>query len=182
MLAMCTGMRAGEIQGLKIQDLGNGCLYLNRAWNDTDRLKVLKNKESRRVELPFDGIMQSLISLAKYNPHGYNMESFVFWAERMPDRPMDSKPFLKDLRKALCQVGFTMEQAEQYEFHGWRHYYTAYMSPNLSTKLLQTQTGHKTDKMIKRYGDHELQGEREIIRRALLDTFGDHLPIIQGEV
>jgi len=88
---------------------------------------------------------------------------------------MDSKLFLKDLRKALCQVGFTMEQAEQYEFHGWRHYYTAYMSPNLSTKLLQTQTGHKTDTMIKRYGDHELQGEREIIRRALLDTFGDHL-------
>ncbi|MCL2026139.1 MAG: hypothetical protein FWG92_04960 [Leptospirales bacterium] len=36
----------------------------------------------------------------------------------------------------------------------------------------------KTDTMIKRYGDHELQGEREIIRRALLDTFGDHLPII----
>jgi integrase len=45
MLAMVTGMRAGEIQGLRVQDLGKDCLYIRHSWNRVDGLKTTKNNE-----------------------------------------------------------------------------------------------------------------------------------------
>jgi integrase len=70
MLAMVTGLRAGEIQGLRIQDLGQDCLYIRHSWNFQDGLKTTKNNENRIVEVPFPGIMRDLLSLAGRNPHG----------------------------------------------------------------------------------------------------------------
>jgi len=58
MLAMVSGLRAGEIQGLKIQDLGQDCLYVRHSWNFQDGLKTTKNNESRIVEIPFPGLLQ----------------------------------------------------------------------------------------------------------------------------
>jgi integrase len=55
MLAMVTGMRAGEIQGLRIQDLGQDCLYVRHSWNFQDGLKTTKNNEPWIVEVPFPG-------------------------------------------------------------------------------------------------------------------------------
>jgi hypothetical protein len=78
MLAMVTGMRAGEIQGLRIRDLGGDCLYVKHSWNCRDGLKPPKNNEARRVELPFPSLLQDLVNLAKNNPHGASMDSFVF--------------------------------------------------------------------------------------------------------
>jgi integrase len=36
MLAAVTGMRAGEIQGLRGQDIGRDCLYVRHSWNSMD--------------------------------------------------------------------------------------------------------------------------------------------------
>jgi len=47
LLAMCTGLRAGEIQGLRKQDLGQNCLYIRHSWNYDDGLKPPKNNEQR---------------------------------------------------------------------------------------------------------------------------------------
>jgi hypothetical protein len=58
MLAMVTGMRAGEIQGLRVQDLGKECLYVRHSWNRQDGLKTTKTNESRVVEVPFPGLMR----------------------------------------------------------------------------------------------------------------------------
>ncbi|MGL4985760.1 MAG: tyrosine-type recombinase/integrase [Treponemataceae bacterium] len=56
-LSMVTGLRVGEILALRIQDLGNDCLYIRHSYNDVDGLKVTKNTESRIVELPFKNII-----------------------------------------------------------------------------------------------------------------------------
>jgi integrase len=96
MLAMVTGMRAGEIQGLQIQDLGQDCLYVRHSWNFQDGLKTTKNNESRNVELPFPGLMHELIEMAKNNPHGYDMDSYVFWAEKNSDKPIEQDIFRRD--------------------------------------------------------------------------------------
>ena len=80
MLAMVTGMRAGEIQGLRVQDLGQGCLYVRHSWNCRDGLKTTKTRESRTVEVPFPFLVEELAELAKNNPHGVGMDSYVFWA------------------------------------------------------------------------------------------------------
>jgi integrase len=175
MLAAVTGLRAGEIQGLKVQDLGKDCLYIRHSWNCRDGLKVPKNNESRTVEV-FPELILQLISLAKDNPHGSNIDSFIFWGERKADKPIEERALIRDLRSALLKTGMSKESANVYTFHGWRHFYTSYMRDRVTEKLLQSQTGHKTLAMIEHYSDHQTAGDRERIQAAQIEAFGGLLP------
>jgi len=176
MLAMVTGMRAGEIQGLRIQDLGQDCLYVRHSWNFQDGLKTTKNNETRIVEVPFPGLIRELVEMAKSNPHGYGMDSFVFWAEKFSSKPIEQDIFRRDLLDALIKTGLSNESVKSYTFHGWRHYFTAYMRDKINEKLLQSQTGHKTLVMLDHYAGHKITGDRERIRQAQIETFGGLLP------
>ena len=176
MLAMVTGMRAGEIQGLRVQDLGKDCLYIRHSWNRLDGLKTTKTNENRTVEVPFPGLIHDLLTLAATNPHGQNMDGYVFWAEKMPDKPMEATLFNDGLREVLILSGMNRESAKVYTFHGWRHYFTSYMRERVTEKLLQQQTGHKTLVMLNHYSGHKIAGDRERIRQAQIETFGGLLP------
>jgi len=180
MLAMVTGMRAGEIQGLRVQDLGKDCLCIRHSWNRHDKLKTTKTNESRTVEVPFLGLIQGLLTIAATNPHGYGMESYIFWAEKNPDKPMEASLFIDGLREALVSIGMSKETAKDYIFHGWRHYFTSYMREQITEKLLQQQTGHKTIQMLNHYSGHMIAGDRERIRQAKIETFGGLLPETTG--
>jgi integrase len=140
--AAVTGMRAGELQGLRVQDLGRDCLYIRHSWNCRDGLKSTKNNEERVVEV-FPELVGELLNLAQRNPHGASMDSYVFWAELSPGKPVEEKLFIRDLRKAPVMTGMGKETANAYCFHGWRHTYSTYMRERINDKLLQSQTGHK---------------------------------------
>jgi integrase len=176
MLAMVTGMRAGEIQGLRVQDMGQDCLYVRHSWNYQDGLKPPKNNETRTVELPFSSLIRELMDQASRNPHGCAMDSFIFWSRAMVEKPMESPLFLEALRDALVKTGISKKDAVSYTFHGWRHYYTSYMKDQINEKLLQKQTGHKSLGMLKHYGEHLIAGDKERIRNAQVEIFGGLLP------
>jgi integrase len=89
---------------------------------------------------------------------------------------MQGQNFGKALREVLIQIGFTENEAALYEFHGWRHFYTSYMIRKLDKKLLKSQTGHLTDVMLNHYSDHEIEGDREIIKAKQIETFAGLLP------
>ncbi|MDR2630970.1 MAG: site-specific integrase, partial [Spirochaetaceae bacterium] len=176
MLAAVTGFRSGEIQGLQVQDLGDGCLYIRHSWNYRDKLKTTKNNECGTVEVPFPDVIHNLLHLAGRNPHGSNMDSYVFWSDKVSSKPMNGILFVKGLRNALEKTGMSSDGANAYEFHGWRHFFTSYMRDKLNEKLLQSRTGHKTIPMLNYYSDHVLVGDRERIRQAQRDAFGALLP------
>jgi integrase len=180
MLAMVTGMRAGEIQGLRVQDLGKDCLYIRHSWNRLDGLKTTKTNEGRTVEIPFPALIQDLLNLAATNPHGQSMDGYVFWAEKMSDKPMEASLFNDGLREALILSDMSKESTKVYTFHGWRHYFTSYMRERITEKLLQQQTGHKTLIMLNHYSGHKIAGDRERIRQAQIETFGGLLPNSTG--
>jgi len=48
MTAMVTGLRAGELQGLRAGDLGEGFLLVRHSWNRYDKLKTTKTNEERK--------------------------------------------------------------------------------------------------------------------------------------
>jgi integrase len=179
MLASVTGLRVGEICGLRVRDVGSGCLYIQHSWNCRDKLKTPKNNEVRTVEVPFPFIMGSLLQLADRNPHGTGPDSFIFWAKVIPGKPAERYLFLAGLRDALVKAGMDAVDAAEYDFHGWRHFFTAYMRDRLNKKLLKSQTGHKTDPMLEHYGNHLLDGDRERIRQAQLDVFGELIPVYE---
>jgi integrase len=176
MAAMVTGLRAGELQGLQAGDLGDGCLAVRHSWNRCDKLKTTKTNSERVVELPFPLVLQSLRYIASLNPHGCGPDSFVFWSSLSPNKPMEQKLFLSGLRSSLQASGLSESAALRFSFHGWRHFFTTYMRPKVEDKLLQSQTGHNTLKMIDRYSDHILPGDRDKIREAQVKVFSPLLP------
>jgi integrase len=174
-VACCTGMRAGEILALRGIDLGKNCLYVRHSYNPYDGLKTTKNNESRTVQVPFPAIMDALTKLAHNNPHKQGAYGFVFYST-LPDQPIDEKVLVRRFRVALQEIGFSKESAKQYTFHGWRHFFTAYMRDQVTAKLLQSQTGHKTLTMLDHYANHETVGDAEKIQEAQWTTFGVLIP------
>jgi integrase len=176
MLAAVTGMRNGEILALRFQDLGSDCLYVSSSWNKADGLKLPKNNEVRTVEIPFPDLISGLIEQAKNNPWGVSPDSFVFWSTNRSKVPMQGQHFGRGLREALEKIGYTKDETDKYEFHGWRHFFTSYMIRRLDKKLLKSQTGHKTDVMLAHYADHTIDGDREIIQVTGREVFAGLLP------
>lgn len=173
LVAMLTGMRAGEILALRKQDLGNGCIYVNHSWNRKEGLKSPKNGEKRIVYFPFSNIIQKMLWYVSLNPLGDNMDSFIFWAKQRPDKPMDIKKLPIALHEQLMKIGFSEEEAKSYCFHSWRHFYAAYMSDNVNQRALQSQTGHKTIEMLEHYENHHIESDMKQITEAQQRLFGN---------
>ena len=176
MLAAVTGMRSGEILALQLKDIGADCLYVGHSWNSLDKRKKTKNLEPRIVEIPFPGLIKGLFEIAQQNPWGVTPDSYVFWSDRNDDTPMQNRVFVIWLRDALVKAGFTTDSAKEYDFHCWRHFFTAYMVKKLDKKLLKGETGHLTDEMIDHYANHQTTGDRELVQAAKLETFAGLLP------
>jgi len=174
--AMVTGLRAGELQGLRAGDIEDDCLLIRHSWNRFDKLKPTKNNEERIVELPFPSVLASLRNLADLNPHGISNDSYVFWSGKTAGKPMEQRLFLYGLRASLRASGLSTAEANRYSFHSWRHFFTTYMRNKLDDKLLQSQTGHKTILMLERYSTHLRQGDRNKIREAQCEVFSSLLP------
>ena len=67
---MHTGMRAGEIQALTVDDLGEDEIYVRCSWSKYDDLKCCKNGEERSVPIPISHqLYLKLKMLADFNPH-----------------------------------------------------------------------------------------------------------------
>jgi integrase len=176
MTAMVTGLRAGELQGLLTGDIGDDCLIVRHSWNRWDKLKTTKTNSERKVELPFQFVLEALKNIAELNPHGYNKDSYVFWSSLTTNKPMEQTLFLKGLRDSLVSSGVSEDESKKISFHGWRHFFTTYMRPKLDDKLLQSQTGHKTIDMLEHYADHLRSGDRDKIRDAQIKVFSALLP------
>ena len=172
LVAMLTGMRAGEILAIRKQDIGKDCIYVNHSWNKKEGLKTPKNGDTRIVYFPFPSIIQSMLKLVADNPLGNKLDSFVFWGAIKPEHPMDIKKLRVSLHKQLLKIGFSKKEVTDYCFHSWRHFYTAYMSDRINQRALQSQTGHKTLVMLEHYSNHQLETDARNIGNAQIEMFG----------
>jgi integrase len=89
---------------------------------------------------------------------------------------MHGRNFVVGLREALVKIGLSKNQAAKYLFHGWRHFFISYMIGKVDKKLLKGQTGHKTDKVFFKYGDHAIEGDRETVQAMEREVFAEMLP------
>lgn len=174
LIAMLTGMRAGEILALRKMDLGENCLYVNHSWNRKEGLKSPKNGESRVVYFPFPKIIRHLLS------ENAQMEDFVFPAPLTENKPMDIKLPNQMLKRQLVKIGLSESESRLYCFHSWRHFYTTYMSEKVNDRVLQKQTGHKSLRMLEHYGNHSVNEDLEIIKNAQLENFGNIIREYEG--
>lgn len=169
-IAMCTGMRIGEIRALRVCDLGENCIYVNHSWNPDEGLKTPKNGEKRIVQFPFPQITEELKLVAAESPFYRGISDFIFYSTKI-GQPLDTDMFIEGLRNALVQIGLSEEEAKTYTFHAWRHFFATYLSEKLDTKLLQQQTGHKTRAMLEHYANHKSVNDALIVQNAQKEMF-----------
>lgn len=165
LVAMCTGMRSGEIRALRLRDLGANCIHVMRSWNDVEGMKCTKNGEERTVQFPFPEIISQLVMLAESSPFYDGMDTLIFYST-LPNQPIDSKVLLKGFRDALTKIGMKEAEAKEYVFHSWRHFFATHLSGKLDAKLLQQQTGHKTRAMLEHYANHRTDEDALTVRTA----------------
>ena len=171
LVAMLTGMRAGEIIALRKQDLGNDVIYVRHSWEAKEGLKSPKNGEERKVYFPFPQITKRMMYMADLN--GGRLDSFIFFAPISNNKPMDKKIMNLRLKKQMRLVGIAEEDCRQICFHSWRHFYTTYMSDKVNQRVLRTQTGHKTLAMLEHYGNHSIESDINEVESAQIEMFGE---------
>jgi len=185
LLAAGTGLRAGEILGLRVQDIGKDRLFIRHSWSERDRLKGTKTYEERAIPLHV-ALRSELLSLAGKNPYGTGSGMFVFWSLDDPDRPCSHRPLRDGLKDALCRMKAGKDNLNKDEkvmaweywksrgivFHSWRHFYASRLADRLDQRTAMIGTGHKTGAVFQAYTDHESTEHFEKLSQAM----GEILP------
>jgi len=130
-LALSTGMRQGELMGLKWPDvnLKDGYIILNET----------KNGERRRVPLTGHGL-----ELLRQHAKVRRLDTDLLFPGRNPSKPIDlKKPFKTALKQA---------EISDFRWHDLRHCTASYLAMNgASLAEIAEVLGHKTLQMVKRY-------------------------------
>ena len=108
LVAMTTGLRAGEIAALTVDDIGDDRLHVRHSWSKSDGLKSPKTGETRSVPL-LPAIRDQLREQAALNPWG---GSFVFWSTVREDRPVSTRLFSGGLVDALVLLDLPQSDLE----------------------------------------------------------------------
>jgi integrase len=194
MLAMSTGLRAGEILALQVRDIGDDRLNIRHSWNKWDTLKGTKTDKERTVPI-IPSIRTSLLDLARSNPNEAGPSTFVFWSASNPERPMDPDRLIDGLRAALLRLKVSesemkdkskVKAAKEYwkrrlvVFHSWRHYFAARMADRLEKRKVMLATGHSDGAVFDAYADHSNETVFHEVERAATDVFGKllHFPAL----
>ena len=185
-LAMSTGLRAGEVLAVQVRDIGTDRLHVRHSWSDLDGLKSPKTGEERVVPL-IEAVREALLGLAKKNPHGVGPATFVFWSADRDNRPMDFHFLLDGLKDALLHLSLTEEdlkdqakvqkatefwKARGVVFHSWRHYFAARMADQIESRKAMLATGHRGKAVFDAYADHSTEKIFGEVRAVATETFG----------
>lgn len=174
LVAMITGLRIGEIQAIRLSDIGDDKLYVRHSWSPVDGLKCPKNGKERKVPLPPE-LRTELLKLVSQNPHK-NMfkesDGFVFWGS-LPDKPLVSDQLTEGFKQALYSIGITekMRAERNIVFHSWRHFYATTMVNTLDERHAQMVLGHETPAMTKHYADHQREEDLEEMTGITTDLY-----------
>ncbi len=152
-LAITTGMRQGEILGLKWKDvdLVRSCAVLHET----------KNGERRTVPIP-QFAAQFLIELSKVRRIDTPL---VFPGKKDPLKPIDIRNMWDD---AVAKA-----KLEDFRFHDLRHTTASYLAMNGATLAeIAEVLGHKTLQMVKRYAHLSDAHTAGVVERMSSKVFG----------
>jgi integrase len=184
LLAMTTGLRAGEVIALRYDDIQGDKLMVRHSWSFADGLKAPKNGDERVVPL-IPQIKQELMKLLDKSPYG--KRGFIFYGTK-PDKPMNIDVLSKGLTKAYISMNLPASKKNRSKeseairkamvdrgicFHSWRHFYATHLADKIELRTVQLATGHKTSAMAAHYADHAQGSHLDQVSRAVNDVFNE---------
>lgn len=164
-IALETASRIGEILALTINDVKiinkDECwITINKSYNArTHKIGSTKTKENKTVTIS-SSLLELLQELIEKNPYKDKMDNpFLFFHSTMKDRPVSYTEVTREFRRVIKELGF---QRSSLTFHSYRHLAVVILSDdNTSTREIMSITGHKTEKMVSRYANHETEKQRK---------------------
>ncbi|WP_413627720.1 tyrosine-type recombinase/integrase [Fructilactobacillus vespulae] len=137
LLAVYSGMRLGEIQGLTWEDINFNfkTIDINKSWNAEERkYQPTKNESSTRIVRVNDEILNIIKELKS------NDDKIVFKGQfnTIPS----SRAVNNVLKKSLSELGIIKQG---FHFHSLRHTHVAYLlSHNVDIYIISKRLGHST--------------------------------------
>lgn len=140
LLAVYTGMRLGELQGLQWRDINFNfkTISVRRAWSDVeDDFKETKNKSSIRTIRVNDDILNYFRSLKQsVDPESSKQQVFLNQYGTVPT----SNAVNKTLRESLKKINI---EKRGFHFHSLRHTHVAYLLANqIDLYAISKRLGH----------------------------------------
>lgn len=140
LLAVYTGMRLGELQGLQWRDINFNfkTISVRRAWSDVeDDFKETKNKSSIRTIRVNDDILNYFRSLKQsISPESSKQQAFLNQYGTVPT----SNAVNKTLRESLKKINV---EKRGFHFHSLRHTHVAYLLANqIDLYAISKRLGH----------------------------------------
>ena len=147
MLAATTGMRLGEIQGLRADSVYADFVEVVRQYNSFREVTDTKTHDTRYVTIPAI-VARGLSRLMEVNEDG-----FVF-SNDGGKTPVCRSAIYEHFHEALEAIG--IDRAEQKRrgltFHKWRHFFnTTLRMGNVADSKVRELTGHKSEAMTDLY-------------------------------
>ncbi len=146
MLAAFTGMRIGEIRGIRTENIKDGAVVIEHSAERDGNLKCPKGKKARLCPIP-QHLADSLLEMAA------GRSGYIFTLTGV--KPVSETYIRKHLYKAMEKAGIERmdeETGEKLSFHSTRHFLnTALVGANVSGELIRAAIGHESTAMTDRY-------------------------------
>jgi integrase len=143
-LAACTGMRFGEIVGLRSECVREGYLDVGMQYSDTAGYSEVQAHRPRKVPL-HEVVERDVRRLIDANGEG-----FVFVNKPQDGKPMGRIRIVNSFYKALEKIGIDEGERKRRNltFHGWRHFFCNFLlTAGVSDTKVMTIVGHATEIM-----------------------------------
>ena len=188
LVGMYTGMRTGEVQALRAEDIFEDHIHVKHSWDRFAKdIKPTKTGEERDVPISKE-LYDALMNQLSFNPRKDidGKHAFIFFGDD-PSRPVNQRLFNKYLHRALADMGY--ENPEEISFYSWRHgFCTEARGVVNDDRVVRSVSGHKTQQMFEHYSKHiEHDASLATMSNAAQELFGDivtktlNTPIEDGE-
>lgn len=188
LLAMYTGMRADEVQALRVCDIHENYIWISHGWDDYLGLKTPKNGEERPAPISKE-LREALLHMVEFNPR-YSIDkedSFIFFGKN-PVKPVCQRLFNKYLHRALEECGYP--NPKKIGFHCWRHGFCTETKTLVNDdRMIRQVSVHKTQAVFEHYSDHlEMKDTIEAMGNAAETLFGSvvertlNTPVLEEEL
>jgi len=148
-LAYLTGMRIGEILGLRGEYVFDKYILVCGQYGEKGYFPYTKTKENRSIPL-----IPEMIALMR----GLNNGNGYVFSMKGGAVPVSRSCVRTAYNDALNKIGISKEEIEQraLTLHSWRHFLnTELLKQGLSVSQVQSVTGHKSIDMTERYNHLE---------------------------
>lgn len=155
LLAIVTGLRAGEIVGLRFSMVLDADVLIVGTWRPRTAMvsDTTKGGEPRKVPVPAS-VMLLVRALMDSNPWlGRVADPFVFWSNSGPGRALAQRELTEALHAKLDKViGKGVWRARRIGMHSWRVFTnTAYLEGAVPSAMIEKTIGHTSVAMTALY-------------------------------